>query len=85
MELKSTDDGMTKFKNVPFCVLVKDDKDLAALRRDYASTDARERRMAADWEYHSQMASEIFNDSMAWQVKKDWESPFGLPGLSLLP
>ena len=33
MELKSTDDGMTKFENVPFSVLVKDDRDLAALRR----------------------------------------------------
>ena len=56
MELESTDDGMTKFKNVAFSLLVKDDKDLAALRCDYASMDARERRMAADWECHSQMA-----------------------------
>jgi len=50
MEPKSTDDGMTKFENVSFSVLVK---------------PAQERRMAADWEYYSRMASEIFNDSMA--------------------
>ncbi|MBC8460369.1 MAG: tetratricopeptide repeat protein [Deltaproteobacteria bacterium] len=65
MEPKSPDDGMTKFENVPFSVLVKEDRDLAALRRDYASVPARERRMAADWEYHSQMAGEIFNDTLA--------------------
>ena len=70
MELQSTDDGMTIFMNVPFSVLVKDDKDLAALRRDYASIDARERRKAADWEYHSQMAGEIFNNSMALAGKE---------------
>ena len=65
MEPKSPDDGMTKFENVPFSVLLKEDRDLAALRRDYASVPARERRMAADWEYHSQMAGEIFNDTLA--------------------
>lgn len=65
MEPKSTDDGMTKFEDVSFFVLVKDDRDLAALRRDYASMSIQERRKAADWEYHSKMASEIFSDSMA--------------------
>jgi hypothetical protein len=64
MKPKSTDDGMTKFENVSFSVLVKDDKDLAALRRDYASMPAQERKKAADWEYHSHMANDIFNDSM---------------------
>ncbi|MCD6199478.1 MAG: tetratricopeptide repeat protein [Deltaproteobacteria bacterium] len=81
METKSTDDGMTKFENVSFSVLVKDDKDLAALRRDYASMPAQERRKAADWEYHSQMASEIFNHSMALTGKEGlgksfWPSGF---------
>ena len=65
MRPKSTGDGMTQFKNVPFSVLVKDDRDLADFRREYASMPARERRMAADWEYHRQIASDIFNDSMA--------------------
>ena len=65
MEPKSQDDGMTKLENVPFSVLVKADQDLADLRRHYASMSARERRMAADWEYHSQMATELFNDTIA--------------------
>ncbi|MCK4486686.1 MAG: tetratricopeptide repeat protein [Desulfobacterales bacterium] len=84
MDLESTDDGMTKFDNVPFCVLVKDDRDLAALRRDYASMDARERRMAADWEYHSQMASEIFNDSMALAGKEGLGKSFWPSGVVAL-
>ena len=58
MKQKSTDDWMTKFMNVTFSALVKDDKDLAALRRDYASIDAQERRKAADRDYHSQMAED---------------------------
>ena len=65
MEPKSPDDGMTKFENWPFSVLVEEDRDLAALRREYASEPARERRMAADWEYHSEMAGGIFNDALA--------------------
>lgn len=65
MEPKSPDDGMTKFENMPFAVMVKEDRDLAAFRRDYASKPARERRMAADWEYHSEMAGGMFNDALA--------------------
>ena len=65
METKSPDDGMTKFENLPFSVLVKEDRDLAFLRRDYASKPARERRMAADWEYYSEMAGGMFNNALA--------------------
>ncbi len=65
METEWTDDEVTRFENQPFSALVKEDSHLAALRREYASMPSQERRKAADWEYHSQMASEIFNDSMA--------------------
>ena len=78
MEPKSPDDGMTKFEKLPFSVMVTEDKDLAVLRRDYASVPARERRMAADWEYHSQMAGEIFNDSMALAGKEGLGKSFWL-------
>ena len=50
MEPKSPDDGMTKLENMPFSVLVKEDRDLTAVRRENAPKPARERRMAADWE-----------------------------------
>lgn len=65
----STDDGMSVFKNLPFSTLVKENSELASLRRDYSSRPAQERRMAADWEYHARMATEIFNESMALSGK----------------
>jgi|GEM_PF-794967 len=88
MEPKSQNDGMTKLNNVPFSVLAKADRELVDLRRDYASMPARERRMAADWEYHSQMAAEIFNDSMALAGKEglgksSW--PSGVVALAIDP
>jgi tetratricopeptide (TPR) repeat protein len=70
MKLKSSNDGMSMFKRTPFSTLVKENSELAAIRRDYASRPARERRMAADWEYHSEMANEIFNASMAMAGKE---------------
>ena len=81
METKSPDDGMTKFENSAFSVLVEEDRDLAALRRDYASKPARERRMAADWEYHSEMAGEIFNNSMALAGKEGLGKSFWPSGI----
>ncbi len=70
-----------KFENLPFSTLVKNDKYLSSLRCDYASMPEQERRKAADWEYHSQMANDIFNDSMAkigkeGLDKSNWPSGF---------
>jgi len=81
MKQKSTDDEITKYENVPFSVLVKIDPDLAAFRQEHASMPARKRRMAADWEYHSEMANEIFNDTLAMAGKEGlgksiWPSGF---------
>jgi len=72
---------MTKFEDVPFSVLVKSDPDLAAFRQEHASMPARKRRMAADWEHHSEMAGEIFNDALAMAGKEGlgksiWPSGF---------
>ena len=84
MKPKSTKDGMSVFKNMPFSTLVKDNRELAALRRDYTSKPTRERRMAADWEYHSQMATEIFNNSMALSGKDGLGKSFWPPGVVAL-
>ncbi len=75
---------MGLFKNVPFSTLVKDNSELAALRRDYSSRPARERRMAADWEYHSQLANEIFNNSMAMSGKDGLKNSFWPSGVVAL-
>ena len=84
VEPKLPDDGMTKFENSPFSVLVKEDGDLAVLRRDYDSVPARERRMAADWEYHSEMAGEIFNDALALAGQKGLGKSFWPSGVVAL-
>ena len=78
MDTEWTDDEMTRFENQPFSTLVKEDVHLSALHREYASVPAQERRKAADWEYHSQMANEIFNDSMA-VIGEDGLRSFGWP------
>ena len=78
----------TKYKNLPFSKLVKDDKYLSGLRRDYASLPAPERRKAADWEYHSQIANEVFNDAIATIGKEGFEKsnwPSGFVALAIDP
>jgi len=88
MKLESQNDGTAKLEKVPFSVLVKDDSDLADLRRDYASRPARDRRMAADWEYHSQMANELFNDAIALAGQeglKESSWPAGVVALAIDP
>jgi len=81
-------DGEAKFQELPFSVLVKKDKDLSSIRREYASRSKSEKRAAADWEYHSEIAGGIFNDAMA-RAGKDglrrsyW--PSGLVSLAIDP
>ncbi|MEA2039848.1 MAG: tetratricopeptide repeat protein [Thermodesulfobacteriota bacterium] len=84
METKSPDDGMTKFEKVPFSVLVKEDRDLATLRREYASKPAGERRKAADWEYHSEMAGTMFNDALARAGQEGFGKSFWPSGVVAL-
>jgi tetratricopeptide (TPR) repeat protein len=88
MKPKSQNDGTTKLEKGPFSVLVKDDSDLADLRRHYASMPARKRRIAADWEYHSQMAAELFNDTIALAGQEGLEEsswPAGFVALAIDP
>ncbi|MCW5201402.1 tetratricopeptide repeat protein [Desulfobulbus sp. US4] len=88
MVAELTDNGMAKIENLPFSILVKDDTYLSSLRRDYASMPAQERRQAADWEYHSHIANEMFNDSMAVIEKEGFEEsywPSGVIALTIDP
>jgi len=84
MEQKSPDDGITKFEKLPFSVMVKEDRDLAAFRREYVSKPARERRMAADWEYHSEMAGGMFNNALALAGQEGLGKPFWPSGVVAL-
>jgi tetratricopeptide (TPR) repeat protein len=51
------------------------DEYLAGLRTEYAHKSAEERRMAADWEYHSAIAGSMFNDALARHGRADVGSP----------
>ena len=75
---------MLKFKNVAFSVLVNIDPYLAAFRREHASMPAGKRRMAADWEYHSQMANEVFNDALAMAGQEGLGKSIWPPGFVAL-
>jgi len=66
-------DGNKKFQKLPFSTLVKKDKELLGIRREYALKSKSERRAAADFEYHSEMANDLFNDALA----KTGEEGFG--------
>ena len=70
MKRKSENDSMKMVKKTSFSALVRSGSELAELRSDYASRSAKERRNAADWEYHSQMATEIFNGAMSQSGKE---------------
>lgn len=58
-------DGNNKFQKRPFSILVKKDRELSDIRREYASKSKSERREAADWEYHSDVANDFFNNALA--------------------
>ena len=69
----SRSDGNSKFQKQPFSILVKNDRELSDIRREYASKSKSERRKAADREYHWEAANELFNDALA----KTGEEGFG--------
>jgi len=52
------------FENTPFLRLVKESEELAEVRREYASSSEHERRLAADFQYNSSIASEMFNKAI---------------------
>jgi len=80
----SGNDMMTRFKNEPFSVLVKDIRKLADLRREYASVPSDERRKAADWEYHSEIAGEMFDNELAQAGKEGSGKSIWPPGFAAL-
>jgi tetratricopeptide (TPR) repeat protein len=80
MKPQSARDGMRKFKDVPFSVLVRDDRELFALRAEYASVSASERRKASDWEYHSQISVDIVNNA-AQSAQSGLETSSWPPGI----
>ncbi len=52
------------FKKLPFSRLIKESAKLAQLRREYASKSKKERKLAADFQYHDTIATQMFNKAM---------------------
>lgn len=84
----SKSDGNKTFKKLPFSTLVKKDKELSNIRREYASKSKSERRKAADWEYHSEIANGFFNDALPKTGKEGFGRsywPSGVISLAIDP
>ena len=64
------------FDKYSFRECVEKDENLVALRAEYASKSAKERRMAADWEYHSGIAGKMFNEALARVGQADVGEPY---------
>jgi tetratricopeptide (TPR) repeat protein len=73
--------GNAKFQELPFSILVKKDKELSNIRREYASRSKSKRRAAADWEYHSEIAGGVFNDAMESVGKEGPGRSYWPPGV----
>jgi len=86
--VNSKSDGNNKFQKLPFLTIVKKDKELSNIRREYASKSKFERRKAADWEYHSEIANGFFNDALAKTGKEGFGRsywPSGVISLAIDP
>lgn len=64
----------------PFRECVLRDPYLAALRSEYARTSPTKRRAAADWEYHSSIATRMFNAAIALTGAEGLPSDDGFDG-----
>jgi tetratricopeptide (TPR) repeat protein len=56
---------MASFAKQPFKACLRRDAKLAALREEYARKPAKERRLAAQWEYDSSIAGRMFSEALA--------------------
>ncbi len=88
MKEDRADSGRMKFKQHSFSCLVANDDDLAFLRERYAPEAASERRLAADLEYNSAAASDLFQSALARAGQEGLEAeywPAGVLALAIDP
>ncbi len=84
MKQDSPNNGREKFKQHFFSYLAANDDDLSSLRGRYASEAASERRMAADLEYNSAAASDLFQSALARAGEEGLEPEYWPPGVAAL-
>lgn len=81
-------DGNKKFQKLPFSTLVKKDKELSGIRWKYALKSKTERRAVADWEYHSEIANDLFNAVLTKTGEEEFRRsywPVGVISLAIDP
>jgi tetratricopeptide (TPR) repeat protein len=88
MARKSRQQDAISFRELPFSKLVKRDRRLAELRREYAQCSAEERREAAEWAYDESIANRLFNRGLALAgqeapAQEPW--PEGIAALAIDP
>src|SRR5437763_17170805 len=86
MARKTRQQATISFRELPFTELIKRDRRLTALRREYAHGTAEQRRAAAEWAYDESMANRLFNDGLALVgqkslVQEPW--PEGIAALAI--
>jgi tetratricopeptide (TPR) repeat protein len=73
-----------RLKDAPFAELVHTDTELVAARGAYAGKPATQRRAAAQWEYDSAMADDLFAAALHRQGQRDWPKSHLEPGVFAL-
>ena len=70
---------MTSVKHTPFSILITLKSELSSFRTKYAKKTPQERRRAAEWEYDSSIATDLFNAALHSKhrtIKPKWPSGF---------
>jgi len=80
-----TMDTHLTFKNVPFSRLIKEAEELTQLRHDYALKSEEKRRAAADFKYHSSIASRMFAATVGQPSPQDSRWPIEVVALAIDP
>ena len=81
----SENSSVLTFKDTPFSRLITECEKLSELRRQYASSSDAERRLAADFQYHSSVASEMFNRAVGRADDEDVPWPGEVAALAIDP
>lgn len=84
MNRKSKEDGTEKFQKLPFFVLVKEHKYLADIRHEHVLKSKSERKMAADFEYHAEIAREHLSNALANADNDVLRKPYWPSGITAL-
>jgi len=73
------------FREMPFSRLIEEVEEIAELRREYAAKNEKDRRVAADFQYHSSIATSLFNELVPGHEDESSRWPGELLALAIDP